>query len=329
MLLPLLFPVGYGLIAKAPDAAFQPERARQAAQLAAAAYEPQAAIESWSCPACASFAASPGQRGAGPHSLTFLANATLGLQAFVGAIDGGATAAVAIRGTVAADWHTWLDDAQIAFTQPWATATDPRVRARYAQVRTHTGFTSCFQAIGADVLAALRALGYNDSGGGGGGGGGGGAGGGPTRLMLVGHSSGAAVAALLAFDLAVTHGIAVDELWSLGQPRTGDAAWQAAAGALLGAGGVIDEAVAAPAVAPVPAVSWRLTHAKDIIPHVPYEWMEYVHVGNNTREVWYDEPNAAWALCDGSGEDGRCSDSCGDDCLSVADHLNYVNVTIP
>jgi hypothetical protein len=316
MLFPLLFPVG--LIAKAPDAAFQPERARQAAQLAAAAYESQAAIESWSCPSCAAFAASPGQRGAGPQPLTFLANATLGLQAFVGAIDGGATAAVAIRGTVSADWHTWLDDAQIAFTQPWATAADPRVRARYAKVRTHTGFTRCFQAIGAEVLAALRALGYS-------GGGGGGAGGGPARLMLVGHSSGAAVAALLAFDLAVTHGIAVDELWSLGQPRTGDAAWQTAAGALLGAGGVIDEA---PSAAPA-AVSWRLTHAKDIIPHVPYEWMEYVHVGNNTREVWYDEPNAAWALCDGSGEDGRCSDSCGDDCLSVSDHLNYVNVTIP
>ena len=299
------------LSSAAPDAAFVPKRAREAAQLAASVYYPRSEILAWNCSACTAFAASGDQGGGGPTALKLLTNAKYGLQAFVGDIDGGTTAVVSIRGTVDSDWHTWLDDASIAFTEPWSNTAG----GAYAGVKTHTGFTRCFQAIEPDVLAALQGLGVGAGAGKIEAGSGGRSNGQRKRLMLVGHSSGASVAALLAFDLAVTHGIAVDELWSLGQPRTGDAGWRDAAGALLGA---------APG-----AVSWRVTHAKDIIPHVPYEWMKYVHVGNSTREVWYNEPSSAWELCDGSGEDAQCSDSCGDDCLSVSDHLLYLNVSIP
>lgn len=85
--------------------------------------------------------------------------------------------------------------------------------------------------------------------------------------------------------------------------------------------------------------SIRLTHRKDIVPTVPPQWLGFHHVA---REVWsVDRPPEASPgpgqpagfdnhVCDDTGEDPHCSDSAClfEICLSVSDHLTYLNVTM-
>ena len=44
-------------------------------------------------------------------------------------------------------------------------------------------------------------------------------------------------------------------------------------------------------------------------------------------QVWYNEASSEYTVCDGSGEDQKCSDSLWlPD--SISDHLTYLNITI-
>jgi len=45
------------------------------------------------------------------------------------------------------------------------------------------------------------------------------------------------------------------------------------------------------------------------------------------REVWYTKNQTSYTVCDGSGEDPKCSDSLYV-ATSVSDHLNYLNLPI-
>ena len=54
--------------------------------------------------------------------------------------------------------------------------------------------------------------------------------------------------------------------------------------------------------ADVPA--FRVTHYKDPVPHLPLEAMGFHHTA---REVYYAQWNNDYTVCDGSGEDGGCS----------------------
>ena len=59
---------------------------------------------------------------------------------------------------------------------------------------------------------------------------------------------------------------------------------------------------------------------------MPQEALGYHHV---STEVFYDEPSTAHQVCDGSGEDPNCSDSCAPvHCTSVDDHLDYLNTPL-
>jgi hypothetical protein len=51
--------------------------------------------------------------------------------------------------------------------------------------------------------------------------------------------------------------------------------------------------------------SFRVTHYRDPVPHVPTKWMGYEHHG---VEIWYNEASSSYTTCQG-GEDPTCADS--------------------
>ena len=72
--------------------------------------------------------------------------------------------------------------------------------------------------------------------------------------------------------------------------------------------------------------SIRVTHYYDMVPHVPEEFLGYRHI---SQEVWYNEPNTEYTLCDdeNGSEDDNCSNSCSPTkCTSTSDHLDYLQI---
>jgi predicted lipase len=67
---------------------------------------------------------------------------------------------------------------------------------------------------------------------------------------------------------------------------------------------------------------YRVVHNKDIVPHLPFEWMEYHH---SAFEVFWDEHFTNYTICDASGEDSKCSNQFYPD-YSPADHGIYFMV---
>ena len=67
---------------------------------------------------------------------------------------------------------------------------------------------------------------------------------------------------------------------------------------------------------------WRLTHNRDPIPHLaPLGVLDYRHAAT---EVFYNEANTKFAVCNGSGEDPACSDQYDLD-VELTDHWFYAN----
>eukprot|EP01126_Amoeba_proteus_P055185 TRINITY_DN6831_c0_g1_i1.p1 TRINITY_DN6831_c0_g1~~TRINITY_DN6831_c0_g1_i1.p1 ORF type:complete len:278 (+),score=41.62 TRINITY_DN6831_c0_g1_i1:248-1081(+) len=124
----------------------------------------------------------------------------------------------------------------------------------------------------------------------------------PTSPVTVtGHSLGAALAVHCAIDLKLTKKIGVLELYNFGQPRVGNIEF-------------------AQFYVQQVATNWRVTHWRDPVPHLPLEdWSFH----QQFYEVFYDQPQTSYTICDKSGEDPSCSDRFSLD-LRVDDHLNYV-----
>jgi hypothetical protein len=113
-----------------------------------------------------------------------------------------------------------------------------------------------------------------------------------SRLSITGHSLGAAEAAIAMFDLK-HEGYDIVETYTFGQPRVGDATFVSAYEAEFG-----------------PIDTYRVTHADDPVPHLPFEFMDFKHI---STEVWYETTTAnGYVVCNGSGEDPKCSNSKSD-----------------
>ena len=71
---------------------------------------------------------------------------------------------------------------------------------------------------------------------------------------------------------------------------------------------------------------YRITHANDIVPHLPEEVFGYRHT---EREIWFPTSSPdEYVICEGN-EDPKCSNSCAPlDCISVDAHLNYMGLAI-
>jgi predicted lipase len=117
-----------------------------------------------------------------------------------------------------------------------------------------------------------------------------------SQLSITGHSLGAAEAAIAMFDLK-HEGYDIVETYTFGQPRVGDEVFARAYEAAFGQTSSDTNA-------------WRVTHADDPVPHLPFEFMGFTHI---STEVWYESTTAkGYKVCDGSGEDPTCSNSKSD-----------------
>jgi predicted lipase len=151
----------------------------------------------------------------------------------------GSDVVVAIRGTEGV--LEWLIDAQ--FGQVPFPFFNPG--------RTEQGFTNFYSTLrtgpsAADPRAidALRGL----------------VGGSTVKtLRITGHSLGAALATLLAFDVAGNGVFANPTVYTFASPRVGDKVFA----------GTYDDLV---------RTSWRVTNLNDIVPHLPPELAGYVHI---------------------------------------------------
>ena len=130
------------------------------------------------------------------------------------------------------------------------------------------------------------------------------------KLSITGHSLGAAEATLFSYDIVNDFNkYKIINLYHFGSPRIGNT-----------------EFVKSFSSFSIP--SFRVTHFYDIVPHVPEEFLGYLHISN---EIWYNEANSEYKICNDVNfkEDNSCSNSCSPThCTSLDDHLYYLNVSM-
>lgn len=122
------------------------------------------------------------------------------------------------------------------------------------------------------------------------------------KIVLTGHSSGAAMSMFFAYDIYRDYDVVV---YTFGKPRIGNAKFAESADAIN---------------------HFRVTHADDIVPHIPEEVLGYRHT---SVEVWnYDDTSNNYKVC-ADNEDKSCSNSCAPlHCTSIPDHLFYLGMAI-
>ena len=122
------------------------------------------------------------------------------------------------------------------------------------------------------------------------------------KIIITGHSSGGAISMFFAYDIYKDYDVVV---YTFGKPRIGNAKFAESANAIT---------------------HFRVTHADDIVPHIPEEVFGYRHTG---VEVWnYDDTTNNYKVC-ADNEDKSCSNSCAPlHCISIPDHLFYFGMGI-
>ncbi|KAG8079012.1 hypothetical protein GUJ93_ZPchr0007g5894 [Zizania palustris] len=138
---------------------------------------------------------------------------------------------------------------------------------------------------------------------------------GDVPIMVTGHSMGGAMASFCALDLVVNHGLDGVKLMTFGQPRIGNAAFASFFKKYL------PHAI-------------RVTHAHDIVPHLPpyFSFFPQKTYHHFPREVWVHNVRvgsliySVEQICDDSGEDPTCSRSVSGN--SVQDHIYYLGVSM-
>jgi hypothetical protein len=206
-----------------------------------------------------------------------------GVRALQGYDSNTETLFVAFRGSV--NIQNWIDNIQVSKITPY----------NNMSISVEKGFYKAYASVKADLFDKLSLLAKKYE---------------TTRLLITGHSFGAAMATLLTYEIitlfptyTVTHFI------TFGSPRVGNSDFVQSFNQHYS------------------NVYYRITHYYDMVPHVPEEFMGYLHVSN---EIWYDENNTIFTICDDyNTEDNKCSNSCSPiHCTSTSDHLYYLNVTM-
>ena len=199
------------------------------------------------------------------------------LQGYVGLSNAGEIV-VAFRGTD--NLENWIENLKSAVMVPYAGCSGCEVA---------DGFNDAWSRLSQQVVGAVQNLGGTD-----------------VPLVVTGHSLGAAMAALAAFQLKGMGYELSRPVYTFGQPRVGNPTYASAHDAAFS------------------GMWWRVVHYADVVPHLPPELLGFHHVAT---EVWYNEPSTSYQVCNGSGEDPNCSDSLllPD---SISDHLDYINIMI-
>mmetsp|Transcript_48995 Transcript_48995/g.104956 ORF Transcript_48995/g.104956 Transcript_48995/m.104956 type:complete len:359 (-) Transcript_48995:42-1118(-) len=247
--------------------------------LAGAAYCAQDQVEGWSCGThCSNIA--------GIESVTYIHNDAQLLAGFVAYDSKQKAAVVAFRGTVSSSVEDWVHN--LAYTK-----TNPLTK--YPDAGVHHGFWDSWKDLSDDVVSAVKKVMSAN---------------GATKVLVTGHSLGAAMAADAAIDMKLSYGWDTSVV-NFGSPRAGDKNFEAAL------------------ATEVPSF-WRITHHHDLVPHTPAEKFGFYH---SMTEVFFpdeDFTSLNHVVCDGSGEDKSCSDQCAAKlaCTSVDDHLHYIGFVL-
>ncbi len=150
--------------------------------------------------------------------------------------------------------------------------------------QVHKGFYAAEQKVISGIISEVKALQSAHSG---------------YSVKVTGHSLGAALAQLTSLDL-LKAGIS-NSVYNFGQPRTGDQTYAAFATSKL--------------------TTWRVTHNKDTVPHLPYTTvMEFYHVCTEQ----FENSSGAVKTCNNSCEDPSCADQWPFAETNVDDHLVYL-----
>jgi len=164
--------------------------------------------------------------------------------------------------------------------------------------KAHYGFAQAYDELRSDVHEAVADLNC-------------------TRLVLAGHSLGAAIATIASFDLRAAMGYRVEATWTFGKPRIGNAEF---ANSFVAA--ATDQNVFPP--------MWRVVHFHDPIPRAPPQVPGFHPVTHGALEVYYtDRASSEYTICPQHGAMENASKSCMAGWplfLSVnMDHINYLN----
>lgn len=183
---------------------------------------------------------------------------------------------VAFRGST--DLSNWIDDIQIRRIHPY----------NDSDVEVEQGFYKAYRTMQPAIQETLVSLRDQYQ---------------TRRLIITGHSLGAAMASIMAYETQEDY-----DVWlvTFGSPRVGNRAFVQSLQSI--------------------EVMYRVVHYYDIVPHTPEEALGYLHLPN---EVWYDESNQHYVTCtdDFTHEDDSCSNSCAPiHCTSTSDHLNYIGI---
>lgn len=266
------------LYAAPARAAWNFDLAQNLAQVNAISYCPRDDITKWTCGEC-----DPNLTIRGVHT-----DPKSGCLVIV-ADNGADMTLVVFKGTDPLSIKEWLVDLNAAK----APASTPMCEG----CAVHTGFSDTEEALRAPVeeamLASLDRLGPD------------------ARLVVAGHSLGAALATLFTYNMRAKHSMPL-ELYTFGNPRVGNRQFADAFDALV----TYQDGSSEPS-------AFRVSHRYDVVPHVPLEVMGYHHHG-----VLYFCKDADGVDCrpmPGAENDGASPGILSP--LGVADHGQYMGIS--
>ena len=282
---------------------------RSMALLSAAAYCNPALVETWTCLPCINFT----KFNPAPSKVVSLFDAKTDTQGYVlfymsGGLD------VVFRGSASLqNWITDMKALPLKQYPPWSNKTRDPYDVGVPSV--HPGFLEAFLSVRDQMYAAILQLCPGIC----------------TRkctIQFAGHSLGAALAAMAQVDYtlfmhdmcgASSYPAVSSGVWTFGEPRVGDEIFS--------------------------KLYWhknlvhcRVTHAADVVVHLPPSALGYLHEGN--EEVFFFNSSDSGGgntlcACDPSGphweyacEDPRCSDGVKDVEYNTQDHVNYMGYAI-
>lgn len=215
---------------------------------------------------------------------TYIVNKATDTHAFVGHSVGESTQNIVVSFRGTHDLSNWITNLNFPKTSAYPECHNCRV---------HQGFYQAWESVKAPIVSEVKRLLQHYP---------------KAQIFVTGHSLGGALAALCAAQLgASTQSLKdpIEGVYTYGQPRVGNIEFKD----FYNSG---------------THVSWRLTHYRDPVPHLPILAQNFTHT---STEVFYNEPSTIHKVCDSSGEDKLCSDQFSID-YSVSDHLSYLGQPI-
>jgi len=244
---------------------YDEDKAKQLYMFSSAAYCHPESITNWDCKPCQAIDAS--------FRAQAITNSTEQTQGLVG--SGNGRIIVSFRGSE--NIPNWIDDIDMRkMPYPYSGCSGCEV---------HSGFYAAWASLQDQTLRLVNDEVKKQP---------------HAKIYVTGHSLGAAMAVLCAADLAFTHGLSIEAVYTFGDPRAGNSKFVE-----------LFEAAS--------KETWRVTHWRDPVPHLVPEALGFAHV---PTEVFYTQDSSNFTVCNGSGEDDSCSNQFWVD-YDVDDHLNY------